>query len=78
MLRENPKRSTSEVFIVAATKYGFVTPSTVAGAAKDVTWINVGGGSAEALFTPTSEAIKAQRKHSTPRQGHVGRASEPN
>ena len=72
------KPRTSDVFVAAAIRYGLVTPSTVAGTAKGVVLIAVGGVSAEALLAPKREAMNAHRKHTTPNQGHVRRAFNPN
>lgn len=72
------KRRTSGVFVAAAMRYGFVTPSTAAGAARGADLIAVGGVSAEAPFAPTNEEMNAHRKQSTPKHGHLRGALDPN
>jgi len=78
MSRESVKPRTSGVFIAAATRYGFVTPSTVAGTARGVVLIAGRGASAEALFAPNKELMNAHRKQSTPKQGHLRPPLTPN
>jgi hypothetical protein len=57
--------------------YEFEKPSVMAGADSALIVIAATGASAEALFAPNRLAMNAQRKHNTPKQGHLLRAFIP-
>ena len=77
MSRESKKRITRGVRVAAAIRYGLLSPSTEMGNAIWVVRMAGSGLSAEALFAPKIEVMKAQRKQSIPKHGHLRRASSP-